>query len=55
MGCYVKVARTDDVPPGRSRLVTLAGRRVALFNVQGTIHAIEDACPHMGGPLSDGD
>ena len=28
---------------------------IALFNVDGTYYAIDDECPHSGGPLSEGD
>jgi nitrite reductase/ring-hydroxylating ferredoxin subunit len=27
---------------------------VALFNVGGAFYAIENSCPHQGGPLADG-
>lgn len=27
---------------------------VALFNVEGTIHALDGICPHQGGPLGKG-
>lgn len=27
---------------------------VAVFNVGGELHAIENSCPHQGGPLADG-
>jgi nitrite reductase/ring-hydroxylating ferredoxin subunit len=49
------VADTSEVPPGRAIAVDVAGRRVALFNVDGTYYALDDACPHSGGPLSEGD
>ena len=29
-------------------------QRIALFNVAGKIHAIDDTCPHAGAPLSEG-
>lgn len=31
------------------------GRRIAVFRVEGQIHAIDDACPHEGNPLVDGE
>ena len=37
-----------------SQAFTIAGRRIALFNVDGKIHAMDDLCPHAGAPLSDG-
>ena len=53
---FRKAARTGGVPPGKSKLVVVDGLRIALFrDAGGGFHAIDDACPHMGGPLSDGD
>ena len=49
------VATTSDLPPGRAIAVDVAGRRLALFNVGGTYYALDDTCPHSGGPLSEGD
>jgi nitrite reductase/ring-hydroxylating ferredoxin subunit len=51
---FVSVARLDDVAPGRSKVVTVRGVDVALFNVNGTIYAIDNLCPHEGGPLATG-
>ena len=28
---------------------------VPLFNVEGTYHAIDNTCPHRGGPMGEGD
>ena len=36
-------------------MIDAGGRTVALFNVDGAYHAIDNACPHRGGPLGDGD
>ncbi len=44
----------DDVPPGRSTVVEIDGRKVALFNVDGTVHAISDNCMHAGQSLGYG-
>ena len=50
-----KVADLKDLPPGKSACVVFGGEKVALFNVEGTIHAIADTCTHRGGPLSEGE
>jgi hypothetical protein len=34
--------------------VDVGARRIALFNIEGTYHAIDDTCTHRGGPLSEG-
>lgn len=51
---FVKVARTEDIPLGGSKLVEIDAVRVALFNLDGEIYAIEDVCTHDGGPLVEG-
>jgi 3-phenylpropionate/trans-cinnamate dioxygenase ferredoxin subunit len=35
-------------------LTFVAPHRIALFNLGGTFYAIDDTCPHRGGPLSQG-
>lgn len=52
---YTDVCTIDDVPPGRSRAVRIAGKDIALFNVAGDVHAIENACLHQGAALSGGE
>ncbi len=34
--------------------VEVGDRTVAVFKVNGKIHAIDNTCPHRGGPLSEG-
>ena len=51
---FVTVGRVGDVLPGKGRQVTVDGRWVALFNVDGTHHAIDAICLHQGGPLAEG-
>jgi len=49
-----KITTINDLPPGSARAVEVAGRRIAVFNANGIFHAIDDECPHEGGPLSEG-
>jgi nitrite reductase (NADH) small subunit len=51
---FVTVGRAGDVLPRRGKQVTVEGRWVALFNVDGVYHAIDAICLHQGGPLADG-
>jgi nitrite reductase (NADH) small subunit len=51
---FEKVAQLEDLAPGRSKKVTVNGRAIALFNVDGKFYAIHNSCPHEGGPLADG-
>jgi nitrite reductase/ring-hydroxylating ferredoxin subunit len=55
MPSFVKVATIDEIPPGRARLVEVSGNEIALFNIGGTFHAIENSCTHVGGPLCEGE
>lgn len=48
------VARVEEVPPGRAKLVTARGRDIALFNVGGEFFALADRCPHEGASLCRG-
>jgi len=43
-----------DLPAGTSRRVYVGGDAVALFNVQGTVHAIANRCTHARASLSEG-
>jgi nitrite reductase/ring-hydroxylating ferredoxin subunit len=52
---FTKVATIQEIPPGKAKQIKAGGRTVALFNVGGTVHAIDDTCPHRGGPLSEGE
>ncbi len=51
---FVPVASAADVPPGTARAVTVDGRRIALFNVNGTFYAIDDSCTHEETSLAAG-
>lgn len=53
-GKPVRVGQTGSLPEGRGATVRLKdGAEVALFNVNGKYHAIENFCPHKGYPLAD--
>lgn len=55
MSNFVKVGTVDEVPENGAKLVEIDNVRVALFNIDGQIHAIEDVCTHDGGPLVEGE
>ncbi len=54
MADFISVAKLTDVPSGEGRVVEAGGVPIALFNVDGTFHAIDNTCLHRGGPLGDG-
>lgn len=51
---FVDVCAADEVVPGKGRPALVSGRHLALFKVDGTIHALENSCPHGGAALSEG-
>jgi nitrite reductase/ring-hydroxylating ferredoxin subunit len=51
---FVRVAAAGEVKPGSSKICVVDGREIALFNVSGKYYAIENTCPHQGGPLGEG-
>ena len=52
---FVPVARLEDIPSGRGLRVVVDGIGVGLYRVGDKVHAMEDACPHAGFPLSQGE
>jgi nitrite reductase (NADH) small subunit/3-phenylpropionate/trans-cinnamate dioxygenase ferredoxin subunit len=54
MAEFKAVCKVGDITEGGARTVEVDGRLIAVFNVGGQFHAIDDLCPHMGASLSDG-
>jgi nitrite reductase/ring-hydroxylating ferredoxin subunit len=51
---FVRVGAAAEFPDGSARVVTVRGRRVAVFHAGGRLRAVQDACPHMGTSLALG-
>ena len=51
---FVTVAALTDVPPGTGTTVDVNGIWIALCNVDGMLYAVDNTCPHAGGPLGEG-
>jgi nitrite reductase/ring-hydroxylating ferredoxin subunit len=49
-----RVASTDQIPEGGGIAVDVGEKRIALFRHQGEVFALDETCPHRGGPLHDG-
>ena len=55
MSNWMQVVALEEVPMLGSRVVEAGELEVALFRTAGDmIFAIKNACPHKGGPLSEG-
>lgn len=53
-GQVITVGKAESVPPGRGATVKLKdGTELALYNIGGSFHALENFCPHKGYPLAD--
>jgi 3-phenylpropionate/trans-cinnamate dioxygenase ferredoxin subunit len=48
---FVKLARVEEVPPGRTRYCALDSGPVLLANFEGSIYALSGICPHQFNPL----
>lgn len=51
---YEKVAKVTDIAPGSFQAAEVRGRKIVLYNVDGTFYATDARCAHQGGPLGDG-
>ncbi len=51
---YVTVCELEELQAGRGKRLQVGDRWLAVFLVDGTVYAIDDLCPHSGGPLSEG-
>lgn len=51
---FVEVAKKSQIPENGAISVEVEGKRLALVNLGGEIYALDDDCPHEGGPLSEG-
>jgi nitrite reductase/ring-hydroxylating ferredoxin subunit len=54
MSDFVKVASLSDLEAGTCKTVEVNDKSVALFNVGGTVYALDNTCLHRGGPLGEG-
>lgn len=54
MSQFIAIAKKMEIPDQGAKCVRVGAKRIALFNLGGTFFAIDDACTHMGGPLSEG-
>ncbi|GHG21913.1 MULTISPECIES: nitrite reductase small subunit NirD [Paracoccus] len=55
MTVFVDIGSLDDIPRQGARLVRTAQGCVAVFRTaDDRVFALDDRCPHKGGPLSEG-
>lgn len=50
-----KLGPIETIPPGEGRVYAVGGEKIAVFRTRdGSVYAVQAACPHKGGPLADG-
>lgn len=54
-GKRVKAAEKNELVDGKGKVVTVAGRTLALFRVGDEYYALDNGCIHRGGPLGEGE
>jgi nitrite reductase (NADH) small subunit len=51
---WIRVTNCDNIPLREGRAVSIDGHDIAIFNLGDRFLAIDNRCPHNGGPLADG-
>ena len=51
MSEFVEVAQLEQISPEAATMVTVAGKEIALFNVDGAVYAMDDGRLHYGASL----
>ena len=49
MADWVTAARQGEIGPGQVKVLVVEGQRLAVCNVDGEYHCIDDVCTHDGG------
>ena len=51
---WVRITNSENIPLREGRAVKIGSRDIAVFNLGDRFLAVENRCPHQGGPLADG-
>jgi nitrite reductase (NADH) small subunit len=51
---WTRIAYCRDIPLREGRAVKVGNREIAIFNLGDRFLAVDNRCPHKGGPLADG-
>jgi len=46
--------KCDNLEIGKSAIIEVGNKEIALFNYKGDFYAIDNTCPHRGSPLGEG-
>ena len=51
---WIRIARVGDLPLREGRMARIGDLEIALFHLGDEVLAVDNRCPHQGGPLCDG-
>ena len=51
---FVKVTSKNEIKSGKGKVVEVNGKNIAVMNDNGEFFAMDSACAHAQGPLSEG-
>ncbi len=52
---FIAVAKEGQLTEGEGIVVSAGGREIALFKASdGSFYAVDNVCPHRGGPIGEG-
>lgn len=51
---WKQVTACENIPLREGRCIQIEGRQIAFFRLNAGFYAVNNRCPHRGGPLADG-
>lgn len=51
---WIRITKAENIPLREGRSVRLGEEEIAIFNLGDRYVAVDNSCPHRGGPLCDG-
>lgn len=51
---WVRITACENIPVREGRVTVVRGRQIAIFHLGDRFLAVENRCPHRGGPLAEG-
>ena len=51
---FIQAIPLSDLKPGEAKCVSLGGKRISIFNIDGRFMAVDDRCTHDNASLAEG-
>jgi nitrite reductase (NADH) small subunit len=51
---WIRITECGNIPMREGRAALIGDREIAIFNLGDRFLAVDNRCPHKGGPLADG-